>query len=141
MSSRILIDTSAWIDFLRARGGALGDAVERALSDDTALMCGVVVAELLQGAKGPKERQQLEFLFANVECLPVLPDDWHGAGRALQTLRLRGMTLPLSDALIAAVAQRHGVSILTADAHFKHLSVRLVEAPLSPDPLSPETPA
>ena len=43
MNSRILIDTSAWIDFLRGRAGALGDAVERALSDDTALMCGVVI--------------------------------------------------------------------------------------------------
>jgi len=134
MSGRILIDTSAWVDFLRARGGVLGDVVERALSDDTALMCGVVVAELLQGAKGQKEVQQLEFLFANVACLPVLPDDWHDAGRALQALRLRGVTLPLSDAIIASVAKRHGVSILTADAHFKHLSVGLVEAPLPPDP-------
>ncbi len=71
----MLIDTSAWIDFLRGRAGALGDAVERALSHDTALMCGVVIAELLQGAKGKKEKQQLGFLFANVECLPVLPDD------------------------------------------------------------------
>ena len=134
MNSRILIDTSAWVDFLRGRAGALGDAVERALSDDTALMCGVVIAELLQGAKGEKEKQQLGFLFANVECLPVLPDDWHSAGRALQALRLSGITLPLSDAIIAAVAQRHGVSVLTADDHFKHLSVGLVEAPRSPDP-------
>ena len=134
MNSHILIDTSAWIDFLRGRSGALSDAVERALSDDSALLCGVVIAELLQGAKGQKERQQLEFLFANVECLPVLPDDWHGAGRALQALRLSGITLPLSDAIIAAVAQRHGVSILTAVAHFQHLSVGLVNAPLSPDP-------
>jgi predicted nucleic acid-binding protein len=134
MNSHILVDTSAWIDFLRGRSGALSDAVERALSDDSALLCGVVIAELLQGAKGQKERQQLEFLFANVECLPVLPDDWHGVGRALQALRLSGITLPLSDAIIAAVAQRHGVSILTADAHFQHLSVGLVKAPLSPDP-------
>ena len=134
MSSRILIDTSAWIDFLRSRGGVLGDAVARSLSDDTALLCGVVIAELLQGAKGQKERQQLEFLFANVECLPVLPDDWHSAGRALQALRLSGITLPLSDAVIAAVAQRHGVSILTSDAHFQHLSVGLVKVPLASDP-------
>jgi len=133
MSNQILIDTSAWIDFLRGREGAYSDAVERALSDDTALLCGVVIAELLQGAKGQKEVQQLEFLFANVPCLPVLPDDWHGAGQALQALRVGGVTVPLSDALIAAVARRNGVPILTADAHFQHLSVGLVEAQLSPD--------
>jgi predicted nucleic acid-binding protein len=29
--------------------------------------------------------------------------------------------------IIAAVAKRHAVSILTADAHFQHLSVGLVQ--------------
>jgi hypothetical protein len=129
MTTKILIDTCAWIDFLRSRGGVLGDLVERAIADETALLCGVMVAELLQGAKGQKEKQQLEFLFANVECLPVQPIDWVNAGNTLQALRLRGTTLPLTDALIAAVAKRQGVPVLTVDAHFQHLSVGLVDVP------------
>lgn len=127
MSTRILIDTCAWIDFLRARRGALGDRVEQALADDTAVLCGVMVTELLQCAKGDKEKQQLEFLFANVPCLAVQPSDWQSAGTALQALRLRGVTLHLTDALIAAVARREGVPVLTVDAHFQHLSVELVD--------------
>jgi predicted nucleic acid-binding protein len=121
MSRKILIDTCAWIDFLRGKEGALGNAVERALSDDTALICGVVMAELLQGAKGNKERQQLDFLFANVPCLNLEP-----AGTFLQTLRARGITLPLTDAVIAAIAQRCGVPVLTIDAHFQHLPVTVL---------------
>ena len=129
MSAKILIDTCAWIEFLRSRAGALGDLVERALTDDTALLCGVNVTELLQGAKGQKEKQQLEFLFANVECLAVQHTDWLTAGNTLQALRVRGITLPLTDALIAAVAKRQGVPVLTLDTHFQHLSVGLVEIP------------
>ena len=126
MSRKILIDTCAWIDFLRGKNGVLGDAVERALSDDTALICGVVIAELLQGAKGNKERQQLDFLFANVPCLDAEPADWVTAGTNLQALRTRGMTLPLTDAVIAAIAQRCGVPVLTIDAHFQHLPVTVL---------------
>ena len=126
MSRKILIDTCAWIDFLRGKNGALGNAVERALANDTALICGVVITELLQGAKGNKERQQLEFLFANVPCLNVESVDWINAGIALQALRTRGITLPLTDAVIAAIAQRHGVPVLTVDAHFQHLPVTVI---------------
>ena len=125
MSTPLLIDTCAWIEFLRSRQGALGDRVAQAINDDCAVMCGVTVTELLQGAKGAKEKQQLDFLFANVACVAVEPADWLAAGQALQSLRGQGVTLPLTDALIAAIARRKGLPVLTVDAHFQHLSVNL----------------
>lgn len=127
MSAQILIDTCAWVAFLRSGEGALAARVTQALNDDTALLCGVTITELLQGAKGVKEKQQLEFLFANVPCLPVEPADWVAAGLTLQSLRLQGVTLPLTDALIAAVARRNAVAVLTVDNHFQHLPVELVK--------------
>ncbi len=129
MTPRVLIDTCGWIDFLRDKSGQLGDIVEKALLDDSAVMCSVSVAELLQGlkrdVKGNKQQQQLEFLFANVTCLPVVGEDWLSAGHTLSSLRATGVTLPLTDALIASVARRHDVAVLTVDAHFQHLAVRL----------------
>lgn len=127
MSPPILIDTCAWVAFLRSGQGDLAAKVAQALIDDTALLCGVSITELLQGAKGAKEKQQLEFLFANVPCVAVDPADWVAAGQALHTLRTQGITLPLTDALIAAVAKRKGVAVLTIDAHFQHLPVELVK--------------
>lgn len=121
----LLVDTCAWIDFLRARDGRLGNQVEEALRDDRARMCGVNVAELLHGAKGKKERQQLDLLFANVPCLPVADEDWVMAGGLLQALKAEGCNLPLSDALIAAIARRHDLPVLTEDAHFERLGVQL----------------
>ena len=125
MTGKVLIDTCGWVDFLRPGASSLGDRVEQALSEDAALLCSVTVAELLQGVKNKKEKQQLESLFAHVERLAVEDEDWTTAGHALQALRTKGIQLPLTDALIAAVARRHGVPVLTVDAHFKHLGVEL----------------
>lgn len=126
MSRKVLIDTCAWIDFLRSTQGALGDYVEQAIRTETAVLCSVTVAELLQGAKGNKEKQQLDYLLANIECLTVEENDWIKAGMLLQNLREKGVTVPLTDALIAVVAQRHKLPVCTVDKHFQHLSVEVI---------------
>ncbi len=126
MKNRILFDTCIWIDFLRFKDGKAGDLLENALKDDAALLCGVIIAELLQGTKSKKETQQLELLFSGVESLPCDESIWHEAGLILQNLRQKGITVPLTDALIAVIAKRHHVAVATIDKHFKHLPVKLI---------------
>ena len=41
MTSGILFDTCAWIDFLRFPDGVLGDLMAKAIEEDKALLCGV----------------------------------------------------------------------------------------------------
>ena len=123
---KVLIDTCAWIDFLRSKEGVLGNSVANLIESNQALLCGVVMTELLQGVKGSKEKQQLEFLFSGIEILDINRKDWLDAGLCLQNLRSRGITVPVTDALIATLAQRNSVSILTIDKHFDYLSVRLI---------------
>ena len=43
--SKVLIDTCAWVDFLRSKQGVLGDYVATAIERDQALLCGVVITE------------------------------------------------------------------------------------------------
>lgn len=129
MKSAVLIDTSAWIEFLRARQAPVADLVEQFLTMGTARLCEPVKAELLQGAKGSKERQQLQTIFSVVENIDMQESDWLLAGTRLQALREKGITLALTDALIATLAQRADAAILTLDAHFQHLSVKLIAVP------------
>jgi len=129
MSSKVLFDTCAWIDFLRYPNGILGDMVAEAIEMDNALLCGVIKAELLQGAKGKKENQQLNLLFSSIESLPLDESVWEKAGLLLQDLRRKGITLPLTDALIAEIARKHQVDIVTLDKHFKHLPVNIINLP------------
>jgi predicted nucleic acid-binding protein len=54
----MLIDTSAWIKFLRSKNSGAAsiiEAVQRHLELDQARICGVVQTELLQNIKIPKE--------------------------------------------------------------------------------------
>lgn len=127
MHDKVLIDTCAWIDFLRSTDGVLGNFVTQALESDKAVICGVVITELLQRAKGKKELQKLNFIFSTLEVLPVNDNDWYKAGEMLQKLRSKGVTLPITDALIATVAKNHEVPICTIDKHFLHLAVDLVD--------------
>ncbi len=125
VSPAILIDTSAWIEFLRGHAGSMADSVQVALELHKARLCGPVKAELLQGAKGNKEKDQLRLIFEAVPSLETQESDWIQTGEMLQNLRSKGVTLPLTDALIAAIAQRHHTSVLTLDQHFSHLEVEL----------------
>ncbi len=125
MKSPVLIDTSAWIDFFRGKQSPVTDAVQLALQLGLARLCGPVKAELLQGVKTKKEKQQLGIMFDAVENLDTHEPDWEAAGNNLLTLRESGITLPLTDALIAVIAIRHKVQVLTLDQHFLHLKVQL----------------
>jgi predicted nucleic acid-binding protein len=120
----ILIDTSAWIDFFREGNGRVADTVAHLIETDQAILTGVVIAELLQGIRGDKETQQLQELLGVLSYLEVQRKDWESAGQTLQDLRSRGITIPLSDAVIGAVALRHQLPVLTMDKHFEHLPVR-----------------
>ena len=125
MTAVLLIDTSAWIDFFRGKQSAVADSVQLALQLGLARLCGPVKAELLQGVKTRREMQQLNVMFDAVENLATNEIDWETAGMSLQTLRETGVTLPLTDALIAAIANRYKAHLLTLDHHFSHLKVQL----------------
>ncbi|MDY6849215.1 MAG: PIN domain-containing protein [Thermodesulfobacteriota bacterium] len=64
-------------------------------------------------------------LFSTISYAEVDREDWEKAGNLLRKLRRRGVTVPLSDAIIAVVARKHGYAILTLDRHFDHLEVPL----------------
>jgi len=84
-------------------------------------LVGPVLAELLQGMRNAKETDLLKTLLTTLPYLEIDRQDWHAAGQILQELRSRGVTIPLTDALIGMVAKRHDLRLLTIDRHFEHL--------------------
>ncbi len=123
--SKTLIDTSAWIDFLRNKTGAVGDIVAELIQSNDAYIAGSVQAELLQGVRGKNEISQLKTLFTTIPCAPLAPEDWQTTGDMLRELRKKGLTIPLTDVLIATIAQRNKMRVLTLDKHFFELSIEL----------------
>jgi len=70
-----------------------------------------------------RKASALKLLFRSIHYLPTEDSDWFAAGILAQQLRAKGLTLPLTDVLIAVIAQRHAMKVLTLDKHFQHLPV------------------
>ena len=118
----ILIDTSAWIEFLRDTGSSICQRVDDLLAVEIAT-CDVVRMEVLAGARNEQHLQQLRRLLARASTLPTQSVDYDAAAALYRTCRRRGHTVrKLIDCLIAAVAIRGDVSILHMDADFEILA-------------------
>lgn len=118
----ILIDTSAWIEFLRDTGSTVCDEVDRLLAEDIAI-CDAIRMEVLAGARDDAHLRQLRGLLSRATVLPTGPADYELAAALYRTCRRRGETVrKLVDCLIAAVAIGADAVVLHADADFDALA-------------------
>ena len=118
----ILIDTSAWVEFLRDTGSPVCQRVDDLLGVEIAT-CDVVRMEVLAGARNEQHLNQLRRLIARASILPMESIDYDTAAALYRTCRQRGYTVrKLIDCLIAAVAIRSEISILHTDADFDVLA-------------------
>jgi predicted nucleic acid-binding protein len=118
----ILVDTSAWIEFLRDTGSEVCEAVDRLLDADLAISDAVSM-EVLAGARDERHLIQLRGLLGRATMLPTTPADYEAAASLYRTCRASGETVRrLIDCLIAAVALRAGAEILHADTDFTALA-------------------
>lgn len=114
---KILVDTSAWIEFFKKKEPWHGTV--SGLMDDKRICCaGIVLAELIQGAKSEKEIEILRDFRHVFEFLDESVDLWQAAGELSNTLQRKGKSVGLSDCYLAASAKSHQVKILTLDKHF-----------------------
>ena len=118
----ILIDTSAWIEFLRDTGSSACERVEAALAEDVAI-CDPIRMEVLAGARDEWHLASLRRLLARARVLPTEIEDYEEAAALYRLCRRKGETVRnLSDCLIAAVAIRAGVAVLHHDRVFTVLA-------------------
>lgn len=117
----ILVDSSAWIEFQRATGSPadrrLTDAIE---SDEPLATMGLVVMEVLAGARDERHAGDLRRLLARCRFIPLEePSDHEFAAHLYRACRREGTTIRrLPDCLIAAVAIRNDISLMHQDADF-----------------------
>lgn len=122
---RVVLDTSAWVEFFRSAKSPVSDSVEGLILAERALLTGPVLMELQAGIRSSREALRIGRLFEGLPFEPVGRSDWEAAGSMTRELRRRGVTFPQNDVLIAIVARRLGVPVLTTDKHFEQLKVKL----------------
>ena len=125
----ILLDTSAWIEFLRDTDSAVCNRVDRLLGRKIAT-CDPIRMELLAGARDERHLEALRRLLARATVIETGPADYEFAAGLYRACRRKGQTVRrMIDCLIAAVAIREDVPVLHADSDFdtlaQHTALRL----------------
>lgn len=128
----ILVDTSAWVEFLRGTGSPGHLRLQAALREGANLAStDVVVMEVLGGARDGSELEGLRRLLYSQEFLAAERlSDYELAAEVYRRCRAGGETpRNFIHCLIAVVAIRNDAEVLTEDADFaaiaRHTSLRL----------------
>jgi predicted nucleic acid-binding protein len=116
-----LVDTSAWVEYLRSGSGDAAENVEALLLADEAVWCDMVMLELWNGARGQEEKRKLAELSAAVPRLETTAEVWELAHRLAARCRDKGKTVPAADILVAGCAAYHEVELEHKDRHFNDI--------------------
>ena len=115
---RVLVDTSAWVDFFNGFPSPAAEALAALLSgDDEPCTCGIVVAEVLQGLREEKSRRQIETLLGTMTLFePRGLGTYVRAAAVYGGLRARGITARSTiDCIIATIADESASFVLARD--------------------------
>lgn len=113
-----MIDTSAWIEFLRCHGSTVTKSkVAACVEMGEAAYCGPVEFELLTGAK-PRELEDVRAALSFSTLLAFPQACWQRAADIEKSLRAKGITVPRDDIFVGAAALHHGVALFSCDPHF-----------------------
>jgi predicted nucleic acid-binding protein len=114
----ILVDTSAWIEWLI--GSPMADRISEHLpGQDTWLVPSMVQLELAKWLTREVGEDKADQAIAFTQVCQVVPLDTEIALAAAEACRTH--RLATADAVIFATAQAHGAELLTCDAHFEGL--------------------
>lgn len=120
----LLVDTSVWSLALRRDAqGSEPEVLElksALLGAEIVVTTGLVLQELLQGFAGAKAQALIIERFAALPLLQPDRDDHIGAAALRNTCRQAGVQIGTVDALLAQLAIRHGLTLLTTDKDFTH---------------------
>ena len=117
----ILADTSVWIEFFKSKSST-GDKLEALLVENSVWSCGVVIFELLQGIRSEAERSKILDTLSNLEYAEMSQSLWQKSATIAASLKKKGVTLPLSDIFISAIALEYNLSVFTLDKHFGQIT-------------------
>ncbi|HUS60832.1 MAG TPA: PIN domain nuclease [Acidimicrobiales bacterium] len=120
-----LVDTSAWVDYLRATGSPAHRQLRHLLASGAPIhTTNVVIMEVLAGGRDEAHTIQLRRLLSGCQCIASLGlADVEEAAALYRRCRVAGETVrALNDCLIAAVAIRADIAVLHADRDFDVLA-------------------
>jgi predicted nucleic acid-binding protein len=95
--------------------------LEKLIVKDEIFTSGPNLYELLQGIRSPEEKKQVKEALLSTNYLEMTSNDWEEATSLASILRGKGITLPMTDILIAHLGKTRNLEILSFDPHFDQI--------------------
>jgi predicted nucleic acid-binding protein len=117
-----LIDSSVWIEYLRPKGSVkVKERVKELLESGVVVCCGIVVIEIMRGARNKRD---FDNLYDSFLSLPQIPIDEEVIGRSSRwgfEMDRKGKIVSVSDLVIASTAYKNA-RLLHIDSDFKMIA-------------------
>lgn len=116
----VLIDSSLWILGLKRNCSEnVRKVIGELLDKDLAATCGMILMEILQGSKNKKEYDEIKVELEALHYFEENKEVWNRGAQLGFDLRRKGVTIPVTDILIASIAIFYGLILFHADHHFE----------------------
>ncbi len=115
-----LIDTSVWIPALRKDGPpSIQEEVRKWIRDNVVSTNGVVQIELMGGCRTDEELTALQESLSGLHSITIAEEHFADAGLTHFKLRRQGITVAVTDLLIATSARSADHTLVHADSDFE----------------------
>ena len=120
----VLVDTTVWIDFFAGRNESHVMSLQEYIeSEEDLSLCGVILAEVLQGIRSDADFIKTKEYLGDLIFLPMRQATFIQAAEIYRSLRKKGVTIrkPV-DCMIASVAIEYNIQLLHNDRDFNHIA-------------------
>jgi predicted nucleic acid-binding protein len=102
-----LVDSSVWIEYLRPKGSPnVKERVRTILQKEEMVPCGIIVVEILRGAKNERDFESLRDLLMSLPQIPIDDTVIERASRWGFLLDRKGKVVSTTDLIIASAAYK-----------------------------------
>jgi predicted nucleic acid-binding protein len=119
------VDSSVWIPYFRGGDTELNDLIDELLDEDRISINGIVMIELLKGSRIPEELDRLSSALSGLKFVGGGGESAQAAGRNGFALKRKGVSVPLSDLIVATDCIDRGLVLIERDAHFAAIAAIL----------------
>jgi hypothetical protein len=117
-----LIDSSVWIEYLRPKGSQkIKERVKAILQREEAVSCGIIIVEILRGARNEKDFQVLRDSLVSLPQISMDDTVIERASRWGFLLDRKGKVVSTTDLLIASAAYKKAC-LLHSDSDFQMIT-------------------
>lgn len=119
MTIHYMIDTSVWIDYFRDTDSELNDFIDLLLDEDRVYINGIIRAEILIGARNTNEYESIKNSLEGIHTVEMDNQTFNETGRIGFQLKRKGITVPLSDLIIAVQCALNRLTLIQKDKHYQ----------------------